>query len=138
MSYYTQKEPHQAKAIPGPVGRHVHTQEAPASVPRARLLGDRSKRMSNLKRYAGRVARHAVVKATWQPIREPAQSVPREVMEDFEAKKAGLMPLKLARDNRARPNQDKSNMDKQGYQTSVQDKEVHATKLSTAYNYGPQ
>jgi len=35
-------------------------------------------------------------------------------MEDFEAKKAGLKP-KLARDNRARLGQDKSNMDKQGY-----------------------
>ena len=47
-------------------------------------------------------------------------------MEDFEAKKAGLKPLKLARDNRARPDQNKSNMDKQGYQTPVQDKEISA------------
>ncbi len=79
-----------------------------------------------LRRCAGRRARHAVVKAAWQPIREPAQNVPREVMEDFEAKKAGLKPLKLARDNCARPDQAKSNMDKQGYQTPVQDKEVSA------------
>ena len=48
-----------------------------------------------LGRCAERVARHAVVKATWQPIREPAQNVPREVMEDCEAKKAGLKPLAL-------------------------------------------
>lgn len=55
-----------------------------------------------LRQCAGRVARHAVVKATLQPIREPAQNVPREVMEDFEAKKAALKPLKMARDHRAR------------------------------------
>ncbi len=75
-----------------------------------------------LRRCAGRTAGHAVVKATWEPIREPAQNVPKEVMEDFEARKAGLKPLKLARDNRARPDQNKSNMDKKGYQTPVQDK----------------
>ena len=77
-----------------------------------------------LRRCAGRTARHAVVKATWEPIREAAQNVPKEVIEDFEARKAGLKPLKLARDNRARPDQDKSNMDKQGYWTPIQDKEV--------------
>jgi len=79
-----------------------------------------------LRRCAGRTARHKVVKATWEPIREPAQNVPKEVMEDFEAKKAGLKPLKLARDNRAKPDQAKSNIDKQGYQMPVQDKEVSA------------
>ena len=61
-----------------------------------------------LRQCAGRTARHAVVKATWEPIREPAQNVPKEVMEDFEARTAGLKPLKLARDNRARPDQSKS------------------------------
>ena len=70
-----------------------------------------------LRRCARRVEHHAVVKATWQLIREPAQNVPREVMEHIEARQAGLKPLKLAWDNRARPDQDQSNMDKQGYQT---------------------
>ena len=68
-----------------------------------------------LRRCAGRTARHKVVNATWEPIREPAQSVPKEVMEDFEAKKAGLKPLKLARANCARPDQHQSNIDKQGF-----------------------
>ena len=43
-----------------------------------------------LRQRAGRTARHAVVKATWEPIREPAQNVPKEVMEDFEARKQDL------------------------------------------------
>jgi len=79
-----------------------------------------------LRQCAGRTARHAVVKATWEPIREPAQNVPKEVMEDFEARKAGLKPLKLARDNHARPDQGKSNMDKQGFQMPIHDKETSA------------
>ncbi len=58
-----------------------------------------------LRQCAGRTARHAVVKATWEPIREPAQNVPKEVMEDFEARKAGIKPLKLAQNNCARPDQ---------------------------------
>jgi hypothetical protein len=74
-----------------------------------------------LRRCAGKV-----VKATWERIRELAQNVPKEAMEDFEARKAGLKPLKLARGNHARPDQDKSNIDKQGYQMPVQDKEVSA------------
>ena len=56
-----------------------------------------------LRQSAGRTACHAVVKATWELIREPAQNVPKEVMKDFEARKAGLKPVKLARDNCARP-----------------------------------
>ncbi len=79
-----------------------------------------------LRQCAGRTARHAVVKATWEPIREPAQNVSREVMEDFEARKAGLKPLKLAKDNRARPDQGKSNMDQQGFQMPIHDKETSA------------
>jgi len=79
-----------------------------------------------LRQCAGRTARHAVVKATWEPIREPAQNVPKEVMEDFEARKAGLKPLKLAKDNRARPDQGMSNMDKQGFQMPIHDKETSA------------
>ena len=79
-----------------------------------------------LRQCAGRRAHHAVLKATWELIREPAQNLLKEVMEDFEAKKAGLKPLKLARDSRARPDQDQSNMDKQGYQMPVQDKETSA------------
>ena len=79
-----------------------------------------------LRQCAGRTTRHAVVKATWEPIREPAQNVPKEVMEDFEARKAGLKPLKLAKDNRARPDQGKSNMDKQGFQMPIHDKETSA------------
>jgi hypothetical protein len=79
-----------------------------------------------LKQCDGRTARHAVVEATWAPIREPAQNVLKEVMEDFAAKKAGLKPLELARDNRARPDQGRSNMDKQGYQMPVHDKEMSA------------
>jgi len=67
-----------------------------------------------------------VVKATWEPIREPAQNVPKEVMEDFEARKAALKPLKLAKDNRAKPDQSKSNMDKQGFQMPIHDKETSA------------
>ncbi len=79
-----------------------------------------------LRRCVGRTAQHAVIKATWEPIREPAQNVPKEVMEDFEAKKAGLEPLKLAKDNRARPDQGKSNMEKQGFQMPTHDKETSA------------
>jgi hypothetical protein len=79
-----------------------------------------------LRQCAERTARHAVVKATWGPIREPAQNVPKEVMEDFEARKAGLKPLKLAKDNRARPDQGKANMDKQGFQMPIHDKETSA------------
>ena len=62
--------------------------------------------------------KHEVVKATRvrEPIGEPAQSVPKEVMEDVQAKKAGLKPLKVARNSRARPDQGKSNTDRQGYQ----------------------
>ena len=41
------------------------------------------------------------------------------MMEDFEAKKAGLEPIKLTRDNGGRPYQYKSNIDKQGYQMPV-------------------
>ena len=67
-----------------------------------------------LRRGAGR-ARHEVVKATWEPIREPAKNVPREMVQDFEVNKAVIKPLKLARDNGARQDQDKSNIDKQGY-----------------------
>ena len=47
-------------------------------------------------------------------------------MEDFEARTAGLKPLKLAKDKCARPNQGKSNTDKQGYQMPVHDKETSA------------
>ncbi len=79
-----------------------------------------------LRQCAGRTARHAVVKATWEPIREPAQNVSKEVMEDFEARKAGLKPLKLAKDIRARPDQNMSNMDKQGFQMPIHDKETSA------------
>lgn len=62
-----------------------------------------------------------MVKATWEPIKEPAQIVPKEVMEDFEARKAGLKPSKLAKDNCARPDQDK-----QGFQVPMHDKETSA------------
>ena len=47
-------------------------------------------------------------------------------MEDVEARKAGLKPLKLGKDNRARPDQSKSNMDKQGFQMPIHDKETSA------------
>ena len=47
-------------------------------------------------------------------------------MEDFEARKTGLKPVKLAKDNRARPDQDMSNMDKQGFQMPIHDKETSA------------
>ena len=47
-------------------------------------------------------------------------------MEDFEARKVGLKLVKLAKDNCARPDQGKSNMDKQGYQMPVHDKETSA------------
>ncbi len=79
-----------------------------------------------LRQCAGETARHAVVTATWQPIREPAQNVPKELME------AGLKPLKLARDNRARPDQGKSNMDKQGYQMPAHDKETSPSYVNQA------
>ena len=79
-----------------------------------------------LTKCAGRTACHEVMKATWEPIREPAKNVPKEMMDDFEATKAGLKPIKLARDNGAKPDQNKSNIDKQGYQMPVQDKEVSA------------
>ena len=79
-----------------------------------------------LRQCAERTACHAVVKATWGQIREPAQNVPKEVMEDFEARKAGLKPLKLAKDNRARPDQGKANMDKQGFQMPIHGKETSA------------
>ena len=79
-----------------------------------------------LRQCAGKTARHAVVKATWEPIREPAQNVPKEVMEDFEARQAGLKPLKLARDDCVRPEQSKSKMDKQGFQMPIHDKETSA------------
>ena len=36
-----------------------------------------------LRQCAGKTACHQAVKATWEPIREPAQNVPKEVMEDF-------------------------------------------------------
>ncbi len=78
-----------------------------------------------LKRHMPRTARHAVVQATWEPIREPAQNVPKEVMEDFEARKAGLKSLKLAKD-RARLDQSKSIMDRQGFQMPIHDKEAPA------------
>ncbi|DBA93442.1 TPA: hypothetical protein ACH3X1_015735 [Trebouxia sp. C0004] len=55
-----------------------------------------------LRHCAGRAARHTVVKATWEPIREPAQNVSKEVMEDFEARKTGLEPLKLAKSRKTR------------------------------------
>ncbi len=76
-----------------------------------------------LRQCAGRTARHAVLKATWDPIREPGQNVPKEVME---ARKAGLKPVKLAKDNRARPDQGKSKMDKQGCQMPIHNKETSA------------
>ncbi len=47
-------------------------------------------------------------------------------MKDFEARKAGLKPLKLAKDDCARPDQGKATMDKQGYQMPVIDKETPA------------
>ena len=74
-----------------------------------------------LKQCVARTARHAAVKATWEPIREPTQNVPKEVMEDFEARKAWLKPLKLAKDNGSN-----SNMDKQGFQMPIHDKETSA------------
>ncbi len=53
-------------------------------------------------------------------------------MEDFEARKAGLTPLKLAKDNRARPDQGKSNMDKQGFQMPIHDKGTSAFWMNQA------
>ena len=79
-----------------------------------------------LRQCAGRPECHEVAKATWETIREPAKNRPQEAMQDFEAKKAGLKPLKLARDNDARKDQEKSNLDKQGYQMPIQDKEMSA------------
>ncbi len=78
-----------------------------------------------LRRCAGRTACHEVVCVTWEPIRASPE-LPKELTEHFKAKKAGFKPIKLARENRARRDEDKSNMDKQGYQMPVQDKEVSA------------
>jgi len=52
----------------------------------------------------------------------------KRVIGDVEATNAGLNSLKLDRDNCARPDQHKSNVDEQGYhdQTPMQDKEVSA------------
>ncbi len=44
----------------------------------------------------------------------------------LEARKAGLKPLKLAKQICARPDQGKSNMDKQGFQMPIHDKETSA------------
>ncbi len=81
-----------------------------------------------LRHCAGRTARHAVFKATWELIREPAQNVQKEVMEYLKARKAGLKPLKVAKDNCGRPDQGKSNMDKQCFQMPI-----HANKRLPAY-----
>lgn len=51
-----------------------------------------------------------------------AQNVPKEVMEDFDATNAGLKPLKLARNNCARPDQNRTNRARM----LMQDKEVSA------------
>ena len=37
-----------------------------------------------LMKCAGRTACHQVVKATWEPIGEPAKNVPKEMLDDFD------------------------------------------------------
>jgi len=126
MSYHRQKKPYQAPAI--------QVQWADTYILKRHLsmyLEQGYKVIGVnicpiLRQCAGRRLCHEAVKAKWEPIRKSAQNVPKEVMEDFEANKAGLKPLKLVRDNRARPDQAKSNIDKQGYQMPVQDREVSA------------
>ncbi len=56
-------------------------------------------------------------------------------MYDFEAKKAGLEPIKLTRDNGARPARYKSNTDKQGYQMPVLYKTKKCLPFYTNHNW---
>ena len=126
MPYHRQKEPHQTKQY---MVQWADTYILKRHLPMYLEQGYKVAGVNTcpvLTQCAGRTTRHAVVKATWEPIREPAQNVPKEVMEDFEARKAGLKPLKLVKDNRARPDQGKSNMDKQGFQMPIHDKETSA------------
>jgi len=82
------------------------------------------------------------VKVTWESIREAAQNVSKDVMEDLEAKKAGLKHLKLFRDSCIRPHQAKPNIDKQGYQMRIQDTGVsaclHKPSLAIFMTIGPK
>ncbi len=68
-----------------------------------------------LRQCAGRTLHLEVVKATAKLFTKPVQNVPKKCDGRFEAMKASLKPLKLARDHCAKSDQDKSNVDKQGY-----------------------
>ena len=105
MPYHRQKKPHQAEAIHGPMAdTYILKRHLPLYIKQGYNVA-KEKPCPALRQCAGRTARHSVVKAAWESIKEPIQNVPNEVMEDFEAKQAGLEPLKLAKDNHARPDQ---------------------------------
>ncbi|KAL3162718.1 hypothetical protein ABBQ38_008610 [Trebouxia sp. C0009 RCD-2024] len=79
----------------------------------------------------GPVVYRRVLKASWEPIREPAKTanIPQGMMEAFEDARRNAGCMNLAKDNQSRMDLQKTNLDRQGYWPALQDKETSALLL---------
>ena len=90
-----------------------------------------TRRCPIIRRIHGPVAYRRVLKASWEPVREPADTanIPQGMKEAFDdaRRKAGC--INLAKDNQGRMDLQKTNLNRQGYWPALQDKETSALLL---------
>lgn len=96
------------------VSLHAVTGYKPAEITRCPELG---------KRF-GPAAGKRVVKVKWQQKEEPADNdtIPKELIEDYQARREALGHIRLGKDACCRKDEHKTNLQRQGYWTPLQDK----------------
>ena len=115
------------------MGRHLHTQ---GTHPAGSQRWVHSRRHPQVPHKINRrihrpVVCKRVLRASWQPVKEPAETanIPMGMKEAFgdARQKAGC--INLAKDNHVRLDQSKTNLDRLGYWPALQDKETSALLL---------
>ncbi|KAL3156463.1 hypothetical protein ABBQ38_000768 [Trebouxia sp. C0009 RCD-2024] len=84
-----------------------------------------------IRKLHGPVVYRRVLKASWEPVREPAETanIPQGMKEAFDDARQKAGCTNLAKDNQSRMDLQKTNLDRQGYWPPLQDKETSALLL---------
>ncbi len=88
-----------------------------------------TRRCPMIRRVHGPVVYRRVLKASWEPVREPAANIPQAMKEAFDDDRQKAGCINLAKDNQSRMDLQKSNLDRQGHWPTLQDKGTSALLL---------
>ena len=109
---------------------YIRKEHIPLAAKEGDTAGD-TRKCPVIRRIHGPVVCKRVLRASWQPVREPAETanIPMGMKEAFDDARQKAGCINLAKDNHVRLDQHKTNLDRQGYWPALQDKETSALLL---------